>query len=207
MPSSLSLSRDFTWCTEKHYERRVFCGIQRDEFACRRNGERRVIRRKAKIIISQGRKSEGSTPTNNQWFLCFFRLLLAFILSSFSENIGHHTNPQPYTHRNPIIFPQLLLLQFFRFSSFSTFSSFVSIFLFFERTMNFLRSMPAISIRHKIEKCGNRRAGRDSEVMSCDKSFDCWKLLLDLITKTPWKFFSSASPMTQYPLGNLFVGK
>lgn len=41
----------------KHYERRVFCDIQRDKFACRRNGERRVIRRKAKIIISQGRKS------------------------------------------------------------------------------------------------------------------------------------------------------
>lgn len=131
----------------KHYERRVFCGIQRDEFTCRRNGERRVIRRKAKIIISQGRKSEGSTPTNNQWFLCFFSVFCWHLFFSFSENIGHHTNPRPYTHRNPIIFPQLLLLQFF-FAFLLSALFRVSFRFFFRKNDDFLRFSPAISIRH-----------------------------------------------------------
>lgn len=45
------------------------------------------------------------------FFLIFSRLLLAFIfLLSFWKHRPPH---KPYTHRNPIIFPQLLLLQFF----------------------------------------------------------------------------------------------
>lgn len=71
--------------------------------------------------ITEKAKNENSTPTNNQWFYVFFlffswHLFFLFTFRSFFFLLGKHRPPHKshiYTHRNPIIFPQLLLLQSF----------------------------------------------------------------------------------------------
>lgn len=104
-------------------------------FACKTKN----ARKEENISRCKKRERENSTPTNNQWFFMYFSFFGWHLFSSLHFAI--------YTHRNPHIFPQLLLLQFFVLDSF--FSDLAMLYVSSPLTNNFL-----CLVRRRIKRLG-----------------------------------------------------
>lgn len=121
----------------------------------------RQITRRGKNTKSQREKArKNSTPTNNQWFLCFFPLLhfLRFFFL-FSGNIGHHTKAK-HT-QEPHNFSASFIITFF---------SFIPPLFFLSANDDFLRSFCVSCKTYKVEIENGKNPGSDSTVMSLIRS-------------------------------------